>query len=57
MSKVSVILSAPVEKKHSVRYDAANGDENPAMTSAYISKDALAQLGNPPKIKVTIEAV
>jgi hypothetical protein len=28
-------------KKHSVRYDAHPDDDNPVMTSAYISKSAL----------------
>lgn len=53
---VTVILEAPQEKKNSVRYDAPKVEKDPAMTTAYVVKTALDKIGNPDKIKITIEA-
>jgi Cu/Ag efflux protein CusF len=53
---VSVVLDTPQEKKNTVRYDADKAVKDPAMTTAYVSKAALAKIGNPDKIKITIEA-
>jgi hypothetical protein len=53
---VTVVLDNPQEKKNSVRYDAPKGDKSAAMTTAYVLKTALAKIGNPEKIKITIEA-
>jgi len=53
---VSVILDTPQEKKNTVRYDATGDKKTAAMTTAYISKTALAKLGNPERVKLTIEA-
>lgn len=52
---VTVVMIDPQEKKHVTRYDAADEDD-PAMSTAYISKSALDELGNPESIKITIEA-
>lgn len=54
--QVVTILSDPVEKKHVIRYDASDALVDPALRSVYVDKDALSKLGNPSKIKVTIEA-
>jgi len=43
------------DKKHSVRFD-ENEDEGLPMSSAYVRTDALTKIGNPDKLKVTIEA-
>lgn len=51
--KLTVTLENPQEKKHVTRYDA--NDEDAAMSSVYINKAALKKLGNPAKVKVTIE--
>jgi len=51
---VTVELGNPQAKKHVVRYDATEDDA--AMTSAYVSKSAVTQLGNPETIKITVEA-
>jgi hypothetical protein len=55
-TSVSVVLDTPQEKKNSVRFDAAKADKDAAMTTAYVLKTALAKIGNPDKIKITIEA-
>ena len=39
-------------KKHSVRYNCK--DESPAVSSIYISKPALKEIGNPDKVEITI---
>jgi hypothetical protein len=49
-----VILADPKAKKSVTRYDAAK-DSDP-LQNAYIDNKALTQLGNPAKVKVTIEA-
>lgn len=51
---VTVTLGDADEKKHTVRFN--NDEDGAAMSSAYVRKDALKKLGNPDKIKVTIEA-
>lgn len=51
---VSVVMGDKVEKKHVVRYNCE--DEGAALASAYIDKAALKKLGNPDKVKITIEA-
>ena len=51
---VTVILGAPQEKKNTTRYD--SNEDNPAMRTVYIDKVALSELGNPARVKITIEA-
>jgi hypothetical protein len=51
---VTVVLDTPQEKKNTVRYD--NKTKGAAMSTAYVSKTALEILGNPQKIKITIES-
>jgi hypothetical protein len=51
---VSVTLVNPQEKSRVVRFDAVNEDD-PCIANAYVSKTAIKTLGNPTKIKVTIE--
>ncbi len=51
---VQVELGNPQEKKHSTRFDALSDDA--ALSSAYVTKAALNELGNPGKIRITIEA-
>jgi hypothetical protein len=51
---VTTTLANPQPKKHSVRFDAERTDD--WLTSIYVGNEAMEQLGNPPKIKVTIEA-
>jgi hypothetical protein len=53
MTQVVVELGTPQPKKHSVRFDASDPDA--ALTSVYVSNAALAELGDPKKLKVTIE--
>lgn len=53
-AKVTVVLGQPQEKKHVVRFDAT--DDDAAMSSSYITKAAIKELGNPKKVKITIEA-
>jgi len=55
-TQVSVVLATPQEKKNTVRYDADKADKTPAMTTAYVMKSALEKIGNPERIKITIEA-
>jgi hypothetical protein len=52
--KVTVVLGDKAEKKNVVRFNC--DDDDAVMTTAYISKAALAALGNPDKIKITVEA-
>ena len=54
MNKATVILANPEEKKHSVLYKAAEGQQNPAVTSAYVMKTALGT-PFPAKLKLTLE--
>lgn len=56
VTSVSVVLDTPQEKKNTVRYDAPKGDKAAAMTTAYVAKSALAKIGNPDRIRITIEA-
>jgi len=51
--KVIVTLDKRSDKKSVVRFD---GDEEGAITNAYISKEAIASLGDPQAVKITIEA-
>lgn len=53
---VIVYLNEPDPKKAVIRYYSEDGDEDPAMSSAYISKAALTKIGTPERIKITIEA-
>jgi hypothetical protein len=50
---VTVTLANPQPKKHSVRYDAPNADD--WLSALYLRNEAAEILGNPDKIKVTIE--
>jgi len=52
-TSVSVVLDSPQEKKNTVRFDCA--DDGAAMRTAYVEKSALSKIGNPEKIKITIE--
>jgi hypothetical protein len=55
-----VTLDRGEEKKNSWRFDApeqTEGDPAPVMRSAYVSKDTLAALGNPDRIRLSIAAV
>lgn len=54
VKKLTVVMENPQEKKHVTRYDAVGDD--PAMSSSYVNKAQLKTLGDPAKIKVTIEA-
>lgn len=56
VKSVSVVLGSPDAKKSVVRYDADESDTAPAMRSGYVSNEAIKALGNPDKIRVTIEA-
>ena len=51
---VQVVLENPQPKKAVTRYDAT--DENAALANAYITHAALASLGNPERVRITIEA-
>lgn len=51
---VTVILSEPDEKKHVVKL--SSDEDGAAMSSAYITKAAMKELGNPGSVKITIEA-
>jgi hypothetical protein len=51
---VVVEMTDPQEKKHTTRFD--NTEEGAAMTSVYISKAALKEIGNPKAVRITIEA-
>jgi hypothetical protein len=50
---VQVTLGSPQEKKSVVRYDSP--EEDGALSTVYVRKEALKGLGNPDKIKITIE--
>lgn len=51
---VSVTLGSPQPKKAVTRYDSTADDA--ALSTVYVSKAALAELGNPDSITVTITA-
>ena len=51
--KIVVVLGDKQPKKSVVRY---NGVEGEALSNAYISKEAIEELGDPEKVRVTIEA-
>lgn len=50
---VSVEMDLHSEHKKVRRY--TNGDTKAAMSSTYITKEALAKIGNPDRVKITIE--
>jgi len=50
--KVIVTFPTRTDKKSVVRFDS----DDEAVSNVYISKDALKEIGDPQKIKVTIEA-
>lgn len=52
--KIEVILDVPEPKKHSIRYQSAT--EGLPLSQVYVSKSALASIGTPSRIKVTIES-
>lgn len=54
--KVEVVLVSFKTCKHSVRYDSCKLDIG-KLASIYVGNEALVVLGNPKKIKVTIEPV
>lgn len=49
---VIVELGSPDPKKKVVKYTS----DSEVLSSAYVGKEALDELGNPDKLKVTIEA-
>ena len=49
-----VTMDTPQRKKNVTRFDSP--ETKPAMNNAYINNEALASIGNPERIKVTIEA-
>lgn len=51
---VSVTLNGKQEKKSVTRF--VNSTDDDILSNAYVGKKAVEQLGNPGKIKVTIEA-
>jgi hypothetical protein len=53
-TKVEVEMTMTDPKKHSVRFDA--DDKEAALSSAYVSNEAMEKLGNPKSILITIEA-
>jgi hypothetical protein len=53
MEKQVVVLSKPMSKKHSVRYDSE--DSSAAVQSIYLMRTALGSGNAPKKIKITIE--
>ena len=54
MAEIKVVFTEKEDKKHSVRFNCK--DANPAVSSIYVSRVALQQLGNPDKIEVVIKA-
>lgn len=52
--KIVVEMDSPEEKKRVKRFFSL--DPKDAVTGIYVEKDALAKLGDPDKIIVTIEA-
>lgn len=55
MRKVSTVLENPKLKVNSVRFDSPE-ESDPVMKTAYVTHDALLKIGNPTRIKITIEA-
>jgi len=53
--KLTFVLDNRADKKHSVKFE-ENEDEGLPMSSAYVRNESCAQIGNPAKLKVTIEA-
>lgn len=51
-TKVTVVMSEPKVKKAVTRFDS----DDEALSNAYIGNEALKKLGNPKRVKVTIEA-
>jgi hypothetical protein len=51
---VSVVMSEPDKKKNVVKFN--NDEEGAAMSSVYISNATIKALGEPDKVKITIEA-
>jgi len=51
---VTVVLGNRADKKSVVRFDAEA--DNAALANVYVTKDAMKTLGDPQKVKVTIEA-
>lgn len=53
--KIEVVLPVASPKKHSTRYEEADG-ANQALSNVYLKARGVDELGNPSAIKVTIEA-
>lgn len=51
---IVAMLDTPQPKKHVTRYDASDAQQ--ALDSLYVNTAALSKIGDPAKIKVTIEA-
>lgn len=52
--KIELILDNQEPKKHSIKY--TSDVEGLPLQSVYVKKSALAHIGSPSKIKVTIES-
>lgn len=50
--KIVIVLEERNDKKHSVRYE--TGDDAP-ITNIYLRNDGVEALGDPDKLKITIE--
>lgn len=55
--KLEAEFANPDPKVNSVRYFELDHEGPPVLRTVYISKDALTTIGNPKKLKVTIEAL
>lgn len=57
MKTITQTLIRKVEKKYSVVFESAPGTtpENTITTGVYVMKTALAQLGDPPKLIMSIQ--
>jgi len=53
MGDIVIIFDERQDKKHSVRFDCT--DEGAPVKSIYVKKSVVTEMGNPSKIKITIE--
>lgn len=54
---LTAVLTKEKETKNTVRFQEVEGDQPPVVGTVYVQKYAVKKLGDPERIKITIEKV
>ena len=57
MAKKSIAVEMDLHSEHKKVRRFTNGSDKAAMSSAYVTKAALTQLGDPGRVRITIEPI